>query len=487
MNSADTLLREAFDPTAFRRDGARMLEALAGQLERELRAESGAVLPFRQPRAMLDAWHHEFTSAASDPSAALADITDRMLGDVTQLHHRGFVAHQVAPPLPLAAVCDFAASFLNNGMAVYEMGQAGTAMEMHVIRWMCTVLGLGDQSGGVLTSGGTLATLTAMLAMRQARAGWDVWTDGSSGGPMPAVLVSEQAHYCADRAARIMGWGAGGVIRVPVDARYRMRADALERCLAEATDAGRRVIGVVASACSTATGSFDPIPAIADFCETHGLWLHVDGAHGAALALSSSHRHLLAGIDRADSVVWDAHKMLLQPALITAVLFRDQRHSACAFSQEASYLLAPDADDSWLDLAGRTFECTKRSMSFKLYATLATYGPALFDAYVTRTVDLARHFGAMLQAQPDFELAVEPECNIVCFRYRPTDRNKTTDELDALQLRIRTGVIARGAFYPVKARLRNQTWLRTTLMGPFTSPADLQHLLDEIREAAATV
>lgn len=485
--SGDALLRAAFDADTFRADGGTMLAHLAANLEAALQGTSLAVLPLRDPAEMRARWQMDFTDdasrAAHTPSQILDALTTRMLTDATQLHHAGFVGHQVAPPLPLAALCDLTADMLNNGMAVYEMGQPGTAMELHVIRWMCDTLGLGNAAGGVLTSGGTLATLTALLAMRQARAGWDVWSDGNANQPVPAVLVSEQAHYCADRAVRIMGWGAGGLVKVPVDDHFRMRVDELAPALARAAAAGRQVLGVVASACSTATGAFDELEPIADFCEAHGLWMHVDGAHGAALALSGKYRDVLRGIDRADSVIWDAHKMLLQPALVTAVLFKDQRHSAGAFSQDASYLLDATHDDAWYDLASRTFECTKRMMSFKLYATLAAYGPALLDAYVTRVVDLAVAFAALLRDQPDFELAVDPQCNIVCFQYCPAGPPLDDTARDALQAAVRKAVITRGHFYLVQTRLRGALWLRTTLMGPFTTIADLASLLDEIRLA----
>lgn len=483
----ERLLRTAFDPATFRSDGERMLGSLAGYLDAALRGE-GAVLPVRDPQTMLARWTPDWgntgDSGGPERSATLAALTAKLLVDATQLHHAGFVGHQVAPPLPLAALCDLAADLLNNGMAVYEMGQAGTAMELHVVRWMCQTLGFGAGAGGVLTSGGTLATLTALLAMRQARAGWDVWSDGNAGGPRPAVLVGAHAHYCADRAVRIMGWGGGGLITVPVDERFRMRADLLPEALARATADGRRVLGVIASACSTATGAFDPLEPIADFCDHHALWMHVDGAHGAALALSPRHRAVLHGIERADSVIWDAHKMLLQPALVTGVLFRDQRHAAGAFAQDASYLLDPASDEGWYDLASRTFECTKRMMSFKLYATLAAYGPALFDAYVTTVVDRATEFAGLISQQPDFELAVEPQCNIVVFRVRPAGYTGSTAELDALQAHVRRSVIARGDFYLVQTRLHGALWLRTTLMGPFTTLAQLGTLLEQIRAAA---
>ena len=487
--NTDALLHAAFDADTFRADGGTMLERLAANLEAALHGTDLPVLPLLDPAAMLARWQTDFADGTErntrTPSEILDALTTRMLADATQLHHAGFVGHQVAPPLPLAALCDLTADMLNNGMAVYEMGQPGTAMELHVIRWMCDTLGLGAKAGGVLTSGGTLATLTALLAMRQARAGWNVWTDGNANQPAAAVLVSEQAHYCADRAVRIMGWGANGLVKVPVDGRFRMRIDQLEPALMRARAAGRQVLGVVASACSTATGAFDELEPIADFCATHELWMHVDGAHGAALSVSAKHRDVLRGIDRADSVIWDAHKMLLQPALVTAVLFKDQRHSAGAFSQEASYLLDTAHDDAWFDLASRTFECTKRTMSFKLYATLAAYGPALLDAYVTRVVDLAASFAGLLREQPDFELAVEPQCNIVCFRYRPAARAMDDASCDALQASVRRAVVLRGNFYPVQTRLHGALWLRTTLMGPFTTIDDLARLLQEIRTVAS--
>jgi L-2,4-diaminobutyrate decarboxylase len=183
-------------------------------------------------------------------------------------------------------------------------------------------LGWPETSGGVMTSGGSVGNLTALLAARQSRAGFDAWGAGGHGGPPLAVLCSAQVHYSISRALRIMGWGDGGAIAVPVDERYRLRAGELATAAARAAADGRRVIAVVASAGSTATGAYDPLGEIADFCDGSGLWLHVDGAHGASAALSPRLRHLVAGIERADSVVWDAHKMMMMPALVTGVLFR---------------------------------------------------------------------------------------------------------------------------------------------------------------------
>jgi L-2,4-diaminobutyrate decarboxylase len=219
---------------------------------------------------------------------------------------------------------------------------------------------------------------------------------------------------------------------------------------------------------------------IADFCGAHGLWLHVDAAHGAAALLCAPYRHLLEGIERADSLVWDAHKMMLMPLLASAVLFRDRAAGDKAFEQRASYLFEDRGEAQAEDLGARTFECSKPVLGFALYAALTTYGTEAFSAYVEQSFDLARAFAKLIQETPDFELAVEPEANIVCFRYVPSGRR----DLDAIQSKIRKRVVGEGTFYLVQAQLPAGLFLRTTLINPFTSLGDLTDLLEAIRAAA---
>jgi L-2,4-diaminobutyrate decarboxylase len=467
-------LRAAFSPTTFRTQGHRLVDQLADYLANTLEGAPLPVLPPSVPEAMLEEWPGAFPEM---PATGFDELMKRVLAASNHLHHPRYIGHQVTAPLPLAALCELAAALLNNSMAVYEMGPVSTAMERGLMRWMAGRLGFDARADGVLTSGGSAGNLTALLAARQAKAGFDVWTVGGAGGPPLTVLASGQTHYCVQRSVQIMGWGSAGVTSVPCDESFRTRADLLPDALVRAESAGRRVIAVVASAGSTATGAFDPLEPIADFCAAHDLWLHVDGAHGASAVLSSKYRHLLAGIERADSVVWDAHKMLLMPALITAVLFRDGQHSYEAFAQQASYLFSEGQRTQPFDGALRTLECTKRMMSLKLYAALSLCGTRMFADYVTATFDLAKHFAAALRAASDFEVAVEPECNIVCFRHTPTGAT----DLDALQLRVRERLLASGAFYLVQTCLPAGVFLRTTLINPLTTHDDLQALMDAVR------
>ncbi|HPF14364.1 MAG TPA: aminotransferase class I/II-fold pyridoxal phosphate-dependent enzyme [Planctomycetota bacterium] len=469
---ADTIAG-AYDPEAFRAAGHRVVDMLAQYLADQLAGKGGPVLHGKSPDEVDRLLAGRIGAGpAGDP----VDWFGEALRLAHHLHHPGYVGHQVAPPLPLAGLGEMVSALLNNGMAVYDMGPANVIFEQRVVRRLCQAVGWGAEADGILTHGGSVGNLTALLAARQAMAGYDAWTEGNR-EPL-AILASAQNHYCVDRAVRLMGWGRAGLVEVEVDERYRLRPEALLPALQRAQATGRRVIAVVASACTTSTGSFDPIEPIADFCEEHGLWLHVDGAHGASFLLSDRLRARLAGVERADSLVWDLHKMMLMPALVTAVLYRDGRRSYEAFHQEASYLFAgEDPAVQWFNLGQRTLECTKRGLGATAYLLLRTYGTAFFAEYMERMCDLAQGFAERIRSSSDFELATEPQANIVCFRRKIEG---SLESQNAFQRQIRQAVVDQGDFYLVQTTLGGRVYLRTTLIHPMTDLARLDHLLDQL-------
>ena len=462
---------DAFDPERFRADGHRLIDALADQRAR-WHAREGLALPWRDPALARQPW----PGHPGERGELVEDLLRVARGSMAVAHPHT-MGHQVPPPLPAAALAELAVALLNNGMAIADGGPAGVAIELAVIEWMCRRLGLPEGAGGVMTSGGSLGNLTALLAMRQARAGHDVWREGTHAGPPLAVVVSSDAHYSIARALRIMGWGDGGAIAAPVDARHRMTAAAVRAALGQA--GGRRVIGIVAAAGSTATGAYDPLDELADVAAEHGLWLHVDAAHGGGAALSPSQRGKLRGIERADSVVWDAHKLMMMPALVTAVLFAREAHAYAAFAQRAAYLFAEARpEDTWWDLGQRTLECTKRLMAVEVWACLRAHGEELFGAIVDRQHALARELAGLVEAAPDFELALAPESNIVCFRHVPDPGA----DLDAHNRALRQRALEDGRFYIAGARLARGYFLRSAIMNPRTERRDLAALLEHLRE-----
>jgi L-2,4-diaminobutyrate decarboxylase len=481
------MLTDPYDPELFRRHGHKVVDALAAYLDSALAGEL-PVLSLHAPLELAQEYGGSLPlDSADDADGEVSRCLAQIIGQSIHLHHPGYVGHQLPPVLPLAALADLISSLLNNSVAVYEMAQAGTQIERQVIRWLCASVGWGQDSDGVLTSGGSLGNLTALLAARNHATQGSAWRQGLHAGPPLALLVSDQAHYSLARAAGVLGLGQESVVTIPTDSCFRADVSALANLYRRTAQEGKKVIAIVASAGTTATGSFDPLREMGEFCHEKGVWFHVDGAHGASALFSEKYRSLTQGIELASSLVWDMHKMLFTPSLVTAVLFRHRRDSYGAFAQEASYLFARRPEEADFDLALRTLECTKRTLGIKLWLALRVHGAKTLGEMVTRTFDLAREFAALLKAQPDFELATEPACNILCFRHvraALTRLANAAEKLDAHQVHLREKVVASGKYFLVQTVLRNRVYLRTTLMNPRTTIGDLEGLIQVIRDTS---
>ncbi|NNC62091.1 MAG: pyridoxal-dependent decarboxylase [Eudoraea sp.] len=465
-----TLLKQVYQPEQFREQGHALIDLLANHMESCQQQEDKKVINWNLPEDEKTFWD-EFLQQGSEK-----DFFKEVLSHTTHVHNPRYIGHQVCAPAPLAALSGLVSSILNNGMAVYEMGMAPTAIERIITDLIANKIGFDKDSRGILTSGGTLANLTALLAARKAKVRGDVWKDGSS-NPL-AIMVSEEAHYCVDRAARIMGLGTQGIIKVPVTDNFEINSSELESCFQEAKEKGLEVFALVGSAPSTATGIYDDLEALAAFSRRHNLWFHVDGAHGGAAVFSKKYKETVKGIHLADSVVIDGHKMMLMSTITTALIFREGRHSHTIFSQDAEYLLQHSDDEDWFNLAKRTFECTKTMMSLQWFLLLKTYGEEVFDDNVTTLYDLGQDLAKMIGETPDLELAVVPDSNIVCFRYFP--EGLPLNEVNEVNKRIRQELLQEGRFYIVQTRIRGRQYLRCTIMNPFTTTEHLKELLSLI-------
>ncbi|MBT8220624.1 MAG: aminotransferase class V-fold PLP-dependent enzyme [Bacteroidia bacterium] len=464
------ILHQIYDPEVLRQQGHQLIDLIADHLEAAIDGRLKKTIPWRDPEESLAYWR-QYTQ--DSPQGLFEDILKQSI----KLHNPKYMGHQISPPAVLATLSGLLCDAINNGMGVYEMGTASTTIEQVVVEFFCQYLGYDEEGGGFLTSGGSLANLTGLLAARRCIAVDDVWQKGSSG--KLAIMVSEQAHYCVDKAARIMGIGQDGIVLIPADDSYRMRTDLLEKYYQKSVDQGFEVIAVVGSACTTATGSYDNLQDIADFAQQKGIWFHVDGAHGGAVIFSNKYRHLAAGIEQADSIAIDAHKMLMTPALSTILLFKNKSNSFRTFSLEASYLWDQAGALEWYNLAKRTFECTKLMMSIKIFTLIQSYGKSGFEAFVDNLYNKAVEFYSIIQNDPIFETAHRPMSNIICFRYNNTHVSEL--KLDELNLKIRSALVKDGEYYIVKTQLKDRLFLRMTLMNPFTTAKELTGLLDKIK------
>ena len=418
-------------------------------------------------------------------SSTFHNLLNQMLASGQNLHHPGYIGHQVPASVPLAGLFDAVCSLTNQPMAIYEMGPWATAVEHALVRAFCSKVGWDpNTSCGVLTHGGSLANLTALLTARNVKFP-DSWENGV---PQNAVLITHaDAHYCVTRAAGILGLGTRRIIKAQLDNHRRMDPVALNETLTQAALNNQQVMAVVACACATPIGAFDPIEAIAQVCEKHKVWLHVDAAHGGSVLMSQKHRTLLAGIDRADSIVWDAHKMMFVPALCTAILYRNQEHRFQTFQQDAPYLFDPSNPGmAEYDNGVRTVECTKRATGLGLWGIWSLFGESFFEDLIDRTFERCRFLYECVQNSSDFEALHTPACNIFVFRHLPPHmQGATLAEQNAFQRRIRTAIVDSGRFYIVQTTINGMVALRTCVMNPTTQNTHVTDLLNTIRQFGA--
>ncbi|HEY0970134.1 MAG TPA: pyridoxal-dependent decarboxylase [Gemmatimonadales bacterium] len=472
----------ALEADATTEAGALFLE-LAARYFAETRTGEGPVSTPLDAEAIVARFDEPLPTGTRPLDAVVERLGRDVMCDANRLHHPMYVGHQVSAPLPAAVWTEMVIAALNQSQAVWEMSPTLTVLERQVVRWMCDLVGWGEAAGGTLTSGGTEATFTALLAARAAAIP-DAWTDGVGAEP-PVLVCGEHAHYAVSRAAGELGIGMRNAVVVPSE-RYRMSVDALERTLAELEAAGRRVMAVVATAGHTATGAFDDLEAIGAACARRGIWLHVDGAHGASALLSPAHRHRVRGLDAARSVAWDPHKMMLLPLSAGMLLVRDEGDLAAAFSQQAPYLFhAREGTRSW-DSGPRSFQCSRRSDALKLWVALQRYGADGIGALYASLCERAAELHALVGERADFAALHEPECNILCFRYTPAGVDDPA-QLDRLNLALRERYNRSGEGWITTTVLAGVRVLRVTVMNPRTTREHLARLLDGLAAHGALI
>jgi len=417
----------------------------------------------------------------ADGMALIRELMDNAI----QLHHPAYMGHQVCPPFPTAVIADLVTSTLNQSTAVFEMSPIGTVIEQEVVRWLADRAGYPETSLGTAVSGGSAANLTALLA---ARARWISKRESGVGGrgseksqsttpdtrhptpSRPVILCSADAHYSIARAASIMGIASDDVMKVATDDQHRLDLDALEAAL---RDAGE-VMAIVATSGSTATGAFDDLRAIAVLRDKYDTWLHVDAAHGASVVLSERLRPLVDGLDLADSLAWDPHKMLWMSLSLGVVLVRDGRWLRRAFEADAPYLF--NAERAGDNIGEMTIQCSKRADAIKLWLTLQMFGTRPFVEAMEHVTDLTRYLYDAVVASSDFEAMHVPDFNIFCFRHRSDDDSNAS---------LREKLIRSGQAWITSTVLKGQRVLRVTMINPRTERGDVDRMLAALRRFAA--
>ncbi|MDH6461620.1 L-2,4-diaminobutyrate decarboxylase [Micromonospora sp. A200] len=422
-----------------------------------------------------------------DTGAALDELQDVYLRDAVYFHHPRYLAHLNCPVVIPALLGEAVLSAVNSSLDTWDQSAGGTLIERRLIDWTVDRVGLGPAADGVFTSGGTQSNLQAMLLAREEAVGWVA----TSGGTRPSrpeslsrlrILTSAAGHFSVQKAAKLLGLGVDAVVTVGTDAERRMRTDELAREIDRCRGEGLRVMAVVATAGTTDFGTIDPLPQIADICAAAGVLLHVDAAYGCGLLVSPTRRHLLDGIERADSVTVDYHKSFFQPVSSSALLVRDRRVLRHA-TWHADYLNPARAVEQRIpNQVDKSIQTTRRFDALKLWLTLRIMGPDAVGALFDEVIDRAAAAWQLLTEDPRFEVVTRSQLSTVVFRYLPNGPGRAL--VDEANLYAREALAASGAALVAGTTVDGAHHLKFTLLNPETSVDDIAHVLDLIAEHA---
>ncbi|MBM7644520.1 L-2,4-diaminobutyrate decarboxylase [Scopulibacillus daqui] len=422
--------------------------------------------------------------SGEDIETVLTDIKEQIMRHTIRVSHPKSIAHLHCPPLIASIAAEMIISAFNQSMDSWDQSPSATYVEKEMIHWLCRQFNYPSQADGAFTSGGTQSNYTGLLLARdyfcQTRLNWDVKKKGL---PPEArrmkILCSESAHFSVRKSASQLGLGEDSVIPVKIDNHFRMSMKDLDHKLDEIKKKGNLPIAIAATCGTTDFGSIDPMPLIAEAAKKHNLWLHVDAAYGGALVLSGRHRYKLNGIQEADSIAVDFHKLFYQPISCGALLLKESKHFQL-MKLHADYL-NPEEDviDGMINLVEKSVQTTRRFDALKLLMALRIVGTENFARMIDYTIHLANDTVKEIERHEAFEIInKKPELNALVFRYTPGLGD--TDKENQINRKIQQSLLIQGFAAIAKTSVFGKTCLKLTLLNPRTTLSDIREILREI-------
>ncbi|HST59549.1 MAG TPA: pyridoxal-dependent decarboxylase [Longimicrobium sp.] len=413
----------------------------------------------------------------------LRDFRDVVMPGITHWNHPDFLAYFSITGGGPGILGEMLAAALNTNAMLWRTGPAPTELEERTLDWLRQLMGLPAGFHGTIQDTASISTLVAIAAAREA-AGLGIRDEGMSGRDVPRLRVyaSEEVHSSIDKAGITLGIGTAGTRKIATDAEFRMDPAALERAIEEDVAAGIRPLAVVATVGTTSTSSIDPVPAIADVCARHGVWLHVDAAYGGSAALVPELRHVLDGAERADSLVVNPHKWMFVPIDCSVLFSRRPDVIRRAFSLVPEYLATPEGT-TVTNLMDYGPALGKRFRSLKLWMTLRYFGAEGMAARIREHCRLARTFAGWVDEEADWEVVAPVPLSLVVFRHAPQGMDDA--EADAHNERVMAAVNASGRALLSHTRVRGRLVLRLAVGNLRTTESHVRAAWDFLRQTAA--
>jgi aromatic-L-amino-acid/L-tryptophan decarboxylase len=469
------------DPEAFRREAHRVVDWLADYLAH---LEQYPVLSRVRPGDLREAVPVHAPDAGEPFDRIFADFERVVVPGLTHWNHPGFFAYFATTASGPGILAEMLSAGLNVQAMLWRTSPAATELEEVALGWLRELIGLPPSFEGVIYDTASISTLHALATAREVAVP-HVRERGlaQTGAPALRVYCSEHTHSSIDKAVVTLGLGLDAIRRIPVDNRFAMRPDALRAAVADDRAAGRLPMAVVATVGTTSSTSIDPVAPIADACCEAGVWLHVDAAYAGVMAILPEYRHVLAGAERADSLVVNPHKWLFTPFDLSAFYCRRMDDLRRAFSLVPEYLKTTETAPV-KNLMDTGVQLGRRFRALKLWMVLRYFGAEGLRARLAEHCRLAQLFASWVDADPQFERVAEVPFSVVCFRSRPAG---VSDEaiLEALNEAILDAVNASGEVFLSHTKLRGKYVLRLAVCNIRTTEVHVQRAWDLLREHAA--
>ncbi len=407
----------------------------------------------------------------SDATEVLEFVIDKVLSESNIVSHPKSYSFVPGPSNYISAMADTLATGFNIFSGGWAASPAATELEIVTINWLLKLYKFPNKKGGgIFTSGGSMANLTALVTARRQKCGDDFSN--------AVIYMSNQTHSSNIKALKTIGFKKEQVRIIPTDLDFKISINKLKNAIAIDKIEGLKPLCIIANAGTTNTGSVDQLDELAAICKTEDIWFHVDGAYGGAAILSEKGAKLLKGIQKADSLTIDPHKWFFQPYEMGCLLVRNHKWLSSTFSEKPEYLRDIEGNTSEINFYDHGIQLTRRFRALKFYMSIKTFGLNAFKKAITYNIDLAESLEVLLRKSPDWEVVSHATLAVINFRYNPINKNYSEKRLDQLNQEISRRIVASKEALLVTTILQGQVVLRMCLINPRTTIKDLKETLD---------
>ncbi|MDH3710480.1 MAG: pyridoxal-dependent decarboxylase [Cyclobacteriaceae bacterium] len=447
--------------------------------------EDNKVFQKKSPQEIAACFDQTLPELPENTNALWEQVERDIVGNATFSAGPHFYSYVLSPGNQAGLAGEMISSFLNQNASKWHLGPAASEIEKVVLRWIAQFIGYEHYQTGLLVSGGSMANLTCLTVARNQKASVSLNHQGLYGQDPMMIYLTDQAHYCVDKAVGILGLGRNQIRRIVTDGDYRMRMDVLEETIKGDLKQGLRPFCVVGSAGTVNSGAIDPLKEIALICQKYDLWFHVDAAYGGPAAGLEELQHQFEGMEQADSLALDPHKWLYVPIEAGCSLFKHPQAQRNTFSMVPEYLKVDrSVDTSRTDFMEYGAQLTRSSRSLKVWMTFKAYGAQRLRENIRHDIHKTQYLESLVRDNPDFEVLTPAVLSIVCFRLNPREANLNPAELEDLNTRLIHGLEAHGGVFVTGTLVHGKTALRVCIINHRTQMRHVDHLWSIVSQVA---